>query len=105
VSDGYTPPADNPWHDTTTVVARDEVAGWLAEQRDRDAGDIITWGSRTMWHGLLAQGLVDEIHLIVGPAVLGGGTPMFGGQADLRLLTTRRFPGSDNVLLGYAVPR
>ncbi len=105
VSDRYSPPEDNPWHDTTTVVTRDGVAEWLAKERERGAGDILTWGSRTMWHGLLAQGLVDEFHLIVGPAALGAGTPLFTGQADLRLLTARQFPGSDNVLLTYAVRR
>ena len=62
-------------------------------------------GSRTTWHGLLAQALVDEFHLMVGPAALGAGTPMFTGPADLRLQSARRFPGSDNVLLTYAVRR
>jgi dihydrofolate reductase len=105
VTDSYTPPADNPWHDTTTVVRRDDVAGWLVDERGRDAGDILTFGSRTMWTGLLEQGLVDEFHLMVGPAALGGGTPMFGVPADLTLRETRRFEGSDNVLLRYAATR
>jgi dihydrofolate reductase len=102
VSDGYTPPADNAWHDTTTVVRRADVADWLAKEREHDTGDILTFGSRTMWAGLLDQGLVDELHLMVGPAALGGGTPVFGRPADLTLLEARRFEGSDNVLLRYA---
>ena len=36
---------------------------------------------------------------------LGGGTPVFDMPARLRLLETRRFDGSDNVLLRYAVDR
>jgi riboflavin biosynthesis pyrimidine reductase len=55
-----------------------------------------------MWAGLLDQGLVDELHLMVGPAALGGGTPVFGRPADLTLLEARRFEGSGNVLLRYA---
>jgi dihydrofolate reductase len=103
VSDSYTPPIDNPWHDTTTVVRPAEVAGWLDQERERGGGDILTYGSRTMWAGLLAQGLLDELHLMVGPAALGDGTPMFPQPARLTLLDSRRFPASDNVLLRYAV--
>ena len=58
-----------------------------------------------MWNGLLAHGLVDEIHLMVGPRVLVGGTPTFDRPTDLALLDVRRPRGSDNVLLRYAVRR
>ncbi|MFH5822329.1 hypothetical protein [Georgenia sp. AZ-5] len=59
-----------------------------------------------MWTALLAQGLVDELHLdelhlMVGPAALCGGTPVFEAPVSLRLLEARRFDGSDNVLLRY----
>jgi dihydrofolate reductase len=81
------------------------VADWLARARTRDASDILTFGSRTMWTGLLEQGLVDELHLMVGPAALGGGTPIFSAPIQLRLLETRRFEKSDNVLLRYAAAR
>lgn len=103
VSDGGPPSDDNPWRGTTTMVPRDEVASWLAQERERDAGDILVFGSRTMWNGLLEHGLVDEIHLMVGPAALGGGTPIFTGPVRLRLSETRRFERSDNVLLQYEV--
>ncbi len=69
------------------------------------AGDIGTFGSRTMWKGQLKQSLVDEVHLMVGPKAPGGGTPTFGVPAKLTLLETRRFDGSDNVLLRYAARR
>ncbi len=101
VSDTYAVPDDNPWHDTTTVIRRDAVDDWLASERERKAGDILTFGSRTMWTGLLQQGFIDELHLMVGPAALGSGTPLFGFGAELSLLGTRRFEGSDNVLLRY----
>ena len=103
VSDTYIVPAGNPWYDVSTVVGRDEVAGWLAAERQRGSGDILTFGSRTMWNGLLAKGLVDELHLMVGPAALGGGTPIFGQPMSGRLIEARRFDGSENVLLRYEV--
>jgi hypothetical protein len=48
VSDSYAPPADNPWHDTTTVLRRDEVASWLAKERVTDASEILIFASRTI---------------------------------------------------------
>jgi len=105
VTDRDAPADDNPWHDTTTTIRRDGVEDWLAQARVRDTGDILIFGSRTMWHGLLRQGHVDELHLMVGPRALGGGTPMFAEAAGLTLLDTRCFEGSDNVLLRYAPAR
>ena len=105
VSDGLVVPADNPWHGVTTVVPRAAAATRVTAEKQRGTGDILVFASRTMWNGLLAEGLVDEIHLMVGPRVLAGGTPTFDRPIDLRLLDARRPEGSENVLLRYAVPR
>jgi dihydrofolate reductase len=61
------------------------------------------FGSRTLWNDLLAHDLVDELHLMLGPVVVGGGTPIFAGPPprSLRLAGTRRFDGSDNLLVRY----
>ena len=63
------------------------------------------FGSRTMWSGLLASGLVDELHVMIGGVVVGGGTPMFADAvpAGLRLLDASMNPGSQNVIVRYAV--
>jgi hypothetical protein len=83
----------------TTVIARDQVARW---KEDGDAENVVVFASHIMWNGLLVQGLVDELHLMVGPAALGGGTAAFEAPASLVLQDTRRSDGSDNVLLVYA---
>jgi len=98
VSDTCVPAGDHPWFDTTTVVPRDEIAGWLAGHD----GEYVVYGSHVMWNGLLEQGLVDELHLMVSPQVLGDGTPAFVAPTELTLLETRRFDGSSNVLLRYS---
>lgn len=102
VTDGSGLSPDNPWYDTTKTVRRSDVGDWVARARGRGIGDILIFGSRMMWNGLLAQGLVDELHLMVGPRAVGGGTPIFAFPVDLRLLSVRDFDGSDNVLLRYA---
>jgi riboflavin biosynthesis pyrimidine reductase len=49
-------------------------------------------------------GLVDEYHLFVGPAIVGGGTGFFPDdvRVDLKLLDERRF-GNGVVHLRYGV--
>jgi riboflavin biosynthesis pyrimidine reductase len=56
---------------------------------------------------LLAHGLVDKLHLMIGSVVLGAGTPIFDGQPaiSLRLIDTRTWDGSHNVLVRYEVSR
>jgi dihydrofolate reductase len=105
VSDSYRVPVDNPWSENTTVVSRGDIDTWLANQRAQDGGDILVFGSRTMWNGLLHNGLIDELHLMMGPAALADGTPIFAASADLSLMDVRRFDGSDNLLVVYAPRR
>jgi dihydrofolate reductase len=100
VSDSYAPGADNPWQATTTQVRRDEVASWITDRRAGE-GDVVVFASRTTWNGLLREGLVDEIHLVVSPRALGAGGPVFEQRTELEVLESRRLDGSDNVLLRY----
>jgi dihydrofolate reductase len=51
------------------------------------------------------HGLVDELHLMIGNAILREGVPAFEGKLDvsLRLIDIRTWEESDNVLLWYKV--
>ena len=105
VSDSLSEDDTSPWTETTTIVRRADARRAVTKLKDRPGKDILTFGSRTLWNDLLAAGLVDELHLMVGAAVLGGGTPAFakGPFPPLRLVSTERRDGSDNVLLRYEV--
>ena len=103
VSNSYAVPEDNPWFAQTTVIPRGGIRDWLDTARSEGRGDILVFGSRTMWNGLLAAGLVDELHLMVSPNAVGPGTPILDTAVSLDLLEARRFEGSSNVLLRYAV--
>jgi len=105
VSDALTPDDTAPWTETTTIVPRADARQAVAELKDQPGKDILMFGSRTLWNDLLVAGLVDELHLMVGATVLGGGTPAFGAAPvpPLRLVNTRRRDGSDNLLLRYEV--
>ncbi len=102
VSDRLGPDDLGAWRDTTRIVRRADAHAAVAAL----PGETLVFGSRTLWTDLLAAGLVDELHLMVGPVVLGDGVRAFDGPAPrLRLLRTRRFDDSDNVVLVYEVDR
>jgi dihydrofolate reductase len=105
VSDGLTPDDTEPWHHNTRIVRRADAHRQIAELKRRDGGEILMFGSHTLWNDLLAHGLVDELHLMIGAVVLGAGTPAFEGQppGSLRRLEVRGLDGSDNVLVRYEV--
>jgi dihydrofolate reductase len=67
--------------DGTTVIASDMPAA-VAELKQGDGGPILVAGSRTLVHGLLAAGLVDELNLQVFPLVLGSGARLYPETAE-----------------------
>jgi dihydrofolate reductase len=86
-----------------TVVRRIQAPGIVEQLKSHDGKDILVFGSHTTWNPLLAVGLVDELHLMVGCAAIGAGTRLFTGPTPrMALLETRRFPDSHNVVLRYA---
>ena len=62
-------------------------------------------GSRTLWNSLLDQGLVDELHLMIGAVVVAAGTPAFqtAAKSSLRLHDLRQMEGSENFVAHYIV--
>ncbi|MFF0544764.1 dihydrofolate reductase family protein [Nocardia thailandica] len=67
-----------------------EVAAAL---KNEPGGDIAVSGSVSVVRQLLAAGLLDELHLLVHPIVVGKGMRLFedGGTIPLRLLSSETF--------------
>jgi len=107
ISDSLTPEETNPWRHNSRIISRADAHEQIAELKGQPGKDILVFGSRTLWNDLLANDLVDELHLMIGPVVLGAGTPVFDGQSavSLRLIETRTWDGSGNVLVRYEVRR
>jgi dihydrofolate reductase len=104
VSDSLTPDQTPPWTNTR-ILRRADAHERIAELKREEGKEILVFGSRTLWNDLLAAGLVDELHLMIGSALLGGGTPVFEGgpRVALRLLESRALENSELVLVRYGV--
>jgi dihydrofolate reductase len=102
ISDSLRPEETAPW-DNTRIINRRDAHEQIAELKRRPGKEILVFGSHTMWNDLLVAGLVDELHVMIGPAFLGGGTPLFqsGSRVSLRLLDARPLENSQLVLVRY----
>jgi dihydrofolate reductase len=63
------------WQNSTVLGAYDPQA--IRRLKDEVNGTIYVSGSGRLVRGLLADGLVDELHLLVYPIVLGEGQRLF----------------------------
>ena len=104
VSDSLRPDELGGWGEAE-LVRRADAHDAVRRLKAEDGADILVFGSIPVWNDLLAAGLVDELHVMVGNGVLGDGVPAFTAPvaARLPLREMRRLEGSDNVLLVYAV--
>ena len=91
-----------PWGDFPAATVTRDPAATIRELKEQDGKDIWLWGSLTLMRSLLADGVVDEIRMLICPASRGKGTRIFDDRRDLRLLEGTAF---DNglVLLRYAI--
>lgn len=106
ISDALAAEQTAPW-DSTRIVKRADAHAEVAALKKRPGREILMVGSHVLWNDLLRAGLVDELHLMIGPAVLGAGTPAFDGglRVPLELLESRKLDDSALVLLRYGVRR
>jgi dihydrofolate reductase len=76
--------------ENSTIVNGDVKAELAKLKQDKDLG---TTGSAVLVSWLLEQGLLDELHLLVHPVVVGKGQKLFteGAKVPLKLLSSTTF--------------
>lgn len=94
-----------PWRTSTEVIPRAAAVDRITEHKAGSGRDILCFGSLTTWNPLLALGLVDELHVLIGPGVIGSGLPTFTRPVTRRLtlLDAGSVEDSNLVALQYGV--
>ena len=79
---------DADWNNSTVLGAYD--ADRIRRLKEEEQGDLYVSGSATLVRALLADGLVDELHLYVYPLAVGTGLRLFrDGDPRTALVLTR----------------
>jgi dihydrofolate reductase len=82
--------SDPQWADTTVLSG--DLAAAIGELKAKREGELQVHGSGALIRWLLAEGLVDEINLLVVPVVVGQGARLFpdaGPDIALELIDSR----------------
>ena len=87
-----------------TTIINGDLLDVLAELKQRSGGDIGIHGSIALTQSLLSSGLVDELRLVVAPALQGQGRRLFNGGTPRQLaLMGSVISPSGSLLLDYQV--
>ena len=80
-------PLDRTWANTTVVDG--ELVGFVRDLRHQPGADIGVHASISVAQALLAAGLVDELRLVIAPAIAGSGRRLLDGLPASRLESIR----------------
>ena len=91
---------------TNTTVVDGDLGGAVAKVKAENERDVVVHGSGQLAQALMARGLVDALHLMVFPVVLGEGKRLFGplGEKQKLSLAESTVVGDGVQILVYTRP-
>src|SRR5690349_5602059 len=97
-------PLDRTWAGSTVVEG--DLVEFVRDLSSRPGGDIGVHASISVAQALLAAGVVDELSLVIAPAIAGGGRRLLDGLPQVRLEAVRSAVSpSGSLLVDYRVIR
>ena len=87
-----------------TQLSGANIERQVGRLKERDGGDIITFGSPTLVQQLTNAGLVDEYRILIHPVIVNEGGRLFenlDGRTDFRLISVDTFERGA-ILVSYA---
>jgi dihydrofolate reductase len=80
-------PLGRQWSNASAIEG--DLVRFVESLKDSAGGDIGVHASISVANALLTAGAVDELRLVVAPAIVGGGRRLFDGEAAIRLESLR----------------
>ncbi|OEJ23382.1 deaminase [Streptomyces agglomeratus] len=71
------------WNNTTRIPG-EQALDQIKKLRDAEGRELVLMGSASLTQTLLAEGLVDELRLMILPVLLGGGKRIYPTDGHLR---------------------
>jgi dihydrofolate reductase len=97
-------PLDRDWANTTVVDGG--LVEFVRTLKEQPGGDIGVHASISVVQALLAAGVVDELRIVIAPAIAGGGRQLLDGLPPIRLEAIRSTTSpSGYLLVDYQVIR
>jgi dihydrofolate reductase len=97
-------PLDREWANSTEVEGG--LVEFVRELRQQPGGDVGVHASISVAQSLLAADVVDELRLVIAPAIVGRGRRLLEGSPSIRLETIRsELSPTGNLLVDYRIVR
>lgn len=92
---------DPSWGDTTVLSGN--VVDEVRKLKEQVTGDVVIHGSLRLVQTLIEHDLVDELRLMLFPAVVGTGRKLFGDTSEMKRLrlSEHKIVGDDIAILIY----
>jgi dihydrofolate reductase len=97
-------PLGRPWHHATAIEGG--LAQFVHNLKNTSGGDIGVHASISVAQALLSADAIDEVRLVVAPAIAGAGRRLLDGVPPVRLQTLRSVTSPTGYLLAdYRISR